>query len=70
MRAWFHTGCRRGGVLGYPLNRVYREVAKLGCMVHWTLEELMNMDHAERLRLLKAVDEVDDVETWNATGHP
>lgn len=41
-------GAANGGIIGYPLERVYREVAFLGTRVHWTLDELMNFDHAER----------------------
>jgi hypothetical protein len=48
-------GFSRGGVVGYPLERVYEEVAYLGRRVHWTLEELLGLDHAERRRW---VDEV------------
>jgi hypothetical protein len=44
-----------GGILGYPLARVYGEVAELGQRVHWTHTELMNLDHAERRRWLATV---------------
>ena len=47
-------GCR-GGVLGYPLDRVYQEVAYLGRRVHWTLEELLALDHVERKRWVEEV---------------
>jgi hypothetical protein len=36
--------------VGHPLTRVYREVAFLGRHVHWTLGELLDLDHAERGR--------------------
>jgi hypothetical protein len=39
-----------GGIVGYPVDRVYQEVAYLGQQVHWTLEELLSLDHAERQR--------------------
>ena len=35
---------------GYPVDRVHHEVAFLGRHVHWTLEELLSLDHAQRLR--------------------
>jgi len=37
------------------LNRVYQEVAELGICVHWTHDELINLDHAERRRWLAEV---------------
>ena len=30
--------------------RVYQEVATLGRHVHWTLSEVLELDHAERAR--------------------
>lgn len=50
-----HGGTTPGGILGYPLDWVYQEVAYLGKHVHWTHEELMNLDHAERNRWLLEV---------------
>jgi hypothetical protein len=44
-----------GGVVGYPVERVYQEVAYLGQHVHWTLEELMSLDHVERQRWVQEV---------------
>ncbi len=40
----------RGGVIGYPLEWVYQEVAFLGRRVHWTHQELLSLDHWERRR--------------------
>jgi hypothetical protein len=42
-------------VTGYPVDRVHHEVAFLGRHVHWTLEELLNLDHAQRQRWLVEV---------------
>jgi len=50
------------------LRRVYREVARLGRTVHWTHEELMNLDHVERRRWIGVLDELDDTQEWIATG--
>ncbi|MGN9907814.1 DUF6760 family protein [Phytohabitans sp. LJ34] len=49
-----------GGILGYPLTRVYQEVALLGQRVHWTHHELMNLDHTERRRWLATVLELEE----------
>jgi hypothetical protein len=48
-------GPRLGGVLGRPLDRIYQEVAYLGSNVHWTLAELLTVDHAERERWVAEV---------------
>ncbi|MEU6716720.1 DUF6760 family protein [Nonomuraea sp. NPDC046802] len=48
-------GPHAGGIRGYPLERVYQEVAQLGRHVHWTHTEVMSFDHAERRRWLRAV---------------
>jgi hypothetical protein len=47
-----------GGVVGYPLDRVYREVAILGSVAHWTLTELLDLDHLERRRWVSEISEV------------
>ena len=33
---------------GYPLERIYEEVAFIAYHFKWSYEELMEMDHAER----------------------
>ncbi|MFI8535800.1 DUF6760 family protein [Streptomyces aquilus] len=48
-------GPAAGGIHGYPLERVYQEVAHLGRHVHWTHTELMNLEHTERRRWLRTV---------------
>ena len=42
-------------MIGYPVDRVYQEVAFLGRYVHWTLAELLSLDHAERQRWVQEV---------------
>ena len=39
----------------YPLVRLYEEVAYLGYYLHWSQEELLRMEHAERARWVEAV---------------
>jgi hypothetical protein len=40
----------------------------LGCTVHWTHEELMNLDHVERRRWMRAIDDLNEMREWIATG--
>ncbi|HIH44099.1 MAG TPA: hypothetical protein HA257_03175 [Candidatus Methanoperedenaceae archaeon] len=35
---------------GYPLNRLYEEVAFIAYHFHWSFEEIVNMEHRERQR--------------------
>jgi hypothetical protein len=41
--------------VGYPLDRVHQEAAFLGRHVHWTLSEVLDLDHAQRLRWVSEV---------------
>lgn len=37
-----------GGIVGYPLERIYEEVAFLGYHLHWDSDAILNMPHGER----------------------
>ena len=37
------------------MDRVHHEVAYLGRYLHWTLTELLNLDHAQRQRWVREV---------------
>ena len=41
-------GTRDGGVIGYPLERLHEEVAFLAYHFHWSHDELMSLEHADR----------------------
>ena len=47
-------------MIGYPLERVYQEVAFLGRRVHWTLDELLALDHDERRRWIATLREQEE----------
>lgn len=51
-------GAAIGGVIGYPLNGVYREVAMLGSYAHWTLTEVLDLDHVERCRWVREIGDL------------
>ena len=42
-----------GGVLGYPREHLFQEVAYLAYYFHWPHAEIMGMSHLERLRWVK-----------------
>jgi hypothetical protein len=48
-----------GGIVGYPLDWVYQEVAALSTRVHWTYGDVLNLDHAERRHWLKEILRLD-----------
>lgn len=43
---------------GYPLDRIYEEVAFIAYHLHWSFEEIMNMEHAERQRWCEEVSKI------------
>ncbi|WP_371418306.1 DUF6760 family protein [Anabaena sp. UHCC 0253] len=45
----------RGGALGYPLDKLYQEVAFIALYFHWTREEILNLEHRERLRWVEEI---------------
>ncbi|GAA4842599.1 hypothetical protein GCM10025787_24890 [Saccharopolyspora rosea] len=42
------------------MDRVHHEVAFLGRNVHWTLAELLDLDHAQRRRWVREVGDLVD----------
>lgn len=41
-----------------PLDRLYQEVAYIGYHFHWTLEEILNMEHKERQLWVKEISDI------------
>jgi len=39
-----------GGIVGYPLDRLHEEVAYVAYHVHWSLAEILALEHADRRR--------------------
>ena len=44
-----------GGFVGYPLDELYEEVAFIAYHFHWSLEEIMSLEHAERRRWVSEI---------------
>jgi hypothetical protein len=51
-------GYSLGGITGYPLNRIYEEVAFIAYHFHWGLEEVMNLPHKERRKWCEEISEI------------
>lgn len=49
-----------GGVLGYPLDLIYGEVAFIAYHFHWPLAEVMALEHADRRRWVEEISQIND----------
>jgi len=59
MRALFSGRVERvGGVLGYPLNALYEEIAFIAYHFHWQPDAVMNLEHAERRRWVGEISSI------------
>lgn len=47
-----------GGITGYPLDRLYEEVAFLAYYLHWDHETLMELEHKERQKWCQEVSQL------------
>jgi hypothetical protein len=45
---------------GYPLDRIYEEVAFIAYHFHWSHEEIINMDHTERRKWCKEISKINE----------
>ncbi|MGH9673639.1 MAG: DUF6760 family protein [Bryobacteraceae bacterium] len=50
----------RGGIAGYPLNALYREVAFVAYHFHWQPEAVMGLEHAERRRWVEEISSINE----------
>ena len=46
------------GMTLYPRDRLYQEMAFLAYYLHWSNEDLMNLDHGERRRWCREVSAI------------
>jgi hypothetical protein len=44
-----------GGIVGYPLDRLHEEVAYISYHLHWSLDEVLALEHADRRRWAEEV---------------
>lgn len=47
-----------GGIISYPLNRIYEEVAFIAYHFHWSYEEIVNLEHRERQRWCEEISRI------------
>jgi hypothetical protein len=47
-----------GGILTYAADRIYTEVAYVAYHFHWSMEEILDLEHAERLRYVAEIAKI------------
>jgi len=51
-------GTERGGIVSYPLDKLYQEVAYIAYHFHWSPDEILEMEHRERQVWVKEISEI------------
>lgn len=49
---------RRGGILSYPLERIFQEVAYIAYHFHWSQDEILSMEHRERQLWIREISAI------------
>jgi len=49
-----------GGIVSYPLENIFKEVAFLAYHFHWSRDDLLAMPHKERHKWVKEVSEINE----------
>jgi hypothetical protein len=63
MRAQISGRHRRwpiGGILSYPLERLYQEVAYIAYHFHWSLDDILSLEHKERQIWVREISEINN----------
>ena len=49
---------RNGGIAGYPLDDLYEEVAFVAYHFHWSLSEILELEHGDRQRFIEEISAI------------
>ena len=52
-------------MIRYPTEALWQEMAYLAYHLHWDLDELLDLEHADRARLIRAVSSL-NARAWEA----
>jgi len=52
-------------VLRYPADAIWQEIAFLAYHLHWPLDDLLDLEHADRVRMVRAVSAL-NTQAWEA----
>jgi hypothetical protein len=47
-----------GGVVSYPSDRLYEEVAFIAYHFHWAQDDILNLEHAKRQRWVAEINKI------------
>ena len=47
-----------GGIISYPLDLIYEEVAFIAYHFHWSFEEIIHMEHGERKKWCEEISSI------------
>lgn len=47
-------------MMRYPSNALYEEVAYVAYHFHWPLEDILELEHAERHRWIEAISKINE----------
>lgn len=47
-----------GGIVSYPLDKLYEEVAFIAYYFHWPIQDILTLEHGDRQRF---IDEISDI---------
>jgi hypothetical protein len=45
-------------MLGYPLEQLHQEVALIAFYFHWSLDDILKLEHAERRRWVAQIQQL------------
>lgn len=51
-------GRRVGGIVGYPLESLYEEVAFVAYHFHWSLADILALEHGDRQRFVERISTI------------
>ena len=52
-------------MLRYPTEAIWQEIAYLAYHLHWDLEKLLDLEHSDRVRMVRAVAAI-NAQAWEA----
>ena len=59
LRAELRAGAeRRGGVLGHHLDAILEEVAFVAYHFHWPMNDILELEHADRRRWVEEISSI------------
>jgi hypothetical protein len=61
---------RPGGIVGYPLDSLFEEVAFIAFHFHWPLVDILNLEHGDRHRFMDEISAINRQINESSSGSP